>query len=151
MPDMPGKALKLAVNVKISSSLRTISHFTANFGPRFSSEIIPKLRINPQILSVECEPASAVYANVDPDIAKHFTAIIRNQFQPSSGENVIVVAALLESGHANIPAGICALQHAFQLDTDTKRVEFVDRSVTFFALRWVIDLRWGTQVYPNCM
>lgn len=127
IPELPGKALKLAINVKISSSLRTISHYTANFGPRFSENIVPKLSINPEILSVECEPASAVYRGVEPDVAKHFTAVLRNQYVPSEGENVIVVAALLESGHAGVPPGISAVQHAFKLDTEEKRADFLDR------------------------
>ncbi|KAF4613986.1 hypothetical protein D9613_007630 [Agrocybe pediades] len=126
VPDFPGIALKLAVGVKISSSLRTISHFTADFGPRFSADIVPKLAVNPKILAVETEPSSAVYRTVDPEIAKHFTAVIREEYQPPKGENVIVCAALLESGHANVPAGISAVEHAFGLDTEEKKAVFLN-------------------------
>lgn len=128
VPDFPGIALKLAVGVKISSSLRTISHFTANFGPRFS-EVVPKLAVNPAILSVELESSSAVYRRDDPEVSKHFTAVIRDEYKPREGEAVIVCAALLETGHANVPTGISAIQHTFKLDTEEKRASFLDKWV----------------------
>ncbi|KAJ3572545.1 hypothetical protein NP233_g3007 [Leucocoprinus birnbaumii] len=129
LPDLPGKALKLAVGVKISSSLRTISHFTADFGPRFSAEVVPRLAIDPDILHVETERQSAVYRADDPDSAKHFTAVIRDEYERKDGESLIVVAALLEMGHSNIPAGTSALEHLFKLDTQEKRVTFLDRYI----------------------
>ena len=122
-------ALKLSVGVKISSSLRTISHFTADFGPRFSSEIVPKLTVDRGILSIEREPASAVYNGVDSEVAKHFTAIFRETYQPVHGECVIVCAALLEVGHKGVPVGVSAVEHVFHLDTYEKRVEFLERLV----------------------
>lgn len=120
-------SLKVSVGVKISSALRTISHYTADFGPRFSEDVIPKLTINSNLLTIEREPASAVYRGVEPDLAKHFTAILRECFQPNSGENVIVCAALLESGHAGSSKGVSAIEHAFGLDTAEKKAEFLDR------------------------
>lgn len=120
-------ALKLAVGVKISSSLRTISHFTADFGPRFSADIIPKLDIDPEILSIAREPASAVYSSADPEIAKHFTAVLREEFQPEEGQALIVCAALLEMDHAGLPGGVSAVESAFNLNTDKKRATFLDR------------------------
>ena len=131
LPDFPGLALKLAVGVKISSSLRTISHFTANFGPRFSADVVPKLAIDPDILSVELETSSAVYKTSDPELAKHFTAVIREEYQVPSGQAVVVCAALLEAGHANIPPGKSAVEHIFGLDTEEKRLQFLD---TYVAL-----------------
>ncbi|KAF9484378.1 hypothetical protein BDN70DRAFT_903720 [Pholiota conissans] len=131
VPDFPEIALKLAVGVKISSSLRTISHFTANFGPRFSKEIVPKLAINPGILTVELESSSAVYRTTDPDVAKHFAAVVREVYQPASpNEVVIVVAALLEINHANVPPGISAVQHVLQLDTVQKREAFLNQYIS---------------------
>lgn len=127
IPALPGIAVKLAVGVKISSSLRTISHFTTNFGPRFSEEIVPKLTINHDILRVEREPFSAVYRGVDPDVAKHFSVLLREEYQPPPGETVIVCAALLEMDHAGAPPGVSAVQFAFGLDTEAKRVAFLDR------------------------
>lgn len=120
-------SLKLSVGVKISSALRTISHYTADFGPRFSEIVVPKLSIDPKLLTIECEPASAVYRGVDPDLAKHFTAILRDYFQPRNGENVIVCAALLESGHTGSQKGVSAVENTFGLDTNEKKAEFLDQ------------------------
>lgn len=95
VPQLPGMALKLSVGVKISSALRTISHFTADFCPRFSSQIVPKLSLNPDILSVELEPASAIYHTSDPDVAKHLTVVVRETYQPAAGEVVRFTFCLL--------------------------------------------------------
>lgn len=119
--------MKLAVGVKISSSLRTISHFTANFGPRFSAEVVPKLAVDPKILHVETERQSAIYRAQDPDVAKHFTVVIRDEYERREGETIIVVAALLEMGHKGVPAGVSAVEHLFGLDTLEKRIAFLDR------------------------
>ncbi|KAF9448315.1 hypothetical protein P691DRAFT_669682 [Macrolepiota fuliginosa MF-IS2] len=129
LPDLPGKALKLAVGVKISSSLRTISHFTADFGPRFSTEVVPKLSVDPEILHVETEGQSGVYGSQDPEMAKHFTAVIRDEYERKEGETIIVVAALLEMGHQGVPAGVSAVEHLFGLDTQEKRIAFLDRYI----------------------
>ncbi|KAJ7056636.1 IucC family-domain-containing protein [Mycena amicta] len=126
IPAMDNTALKLSVNMKISSALRTISHWTADFGPRFSEDIVPKLSVDPNIFSVAVEPASAVYSGVENSMRKHFTAIFREEFQPKKGENIAVVAALLESGHHGAPAGVSAVEHVFGLDTEAKRKTFLD-------------------------
>ena len=126
-PELPSKALKLSINVKVTSALRTISHFTADFGPRFTRDIIPKLSINPCILHIEGEPASAVYRDVEPDTAKHFTAVIRDQYEPNPGECVAVCAALFETGHQGLPEGVSVIEHIFGLNSREKRHEFLDR------------------------
>jgi len=127
VPALDNMALKLSVNMKISSALRTISHWTADFGPRFSREIVPKLAVDQKILDVEVEPASACYAGVETSVRKHFTAIFRNEYVPAPGENIVVVAALLEMGHANVPAGVSTVEHIFGLDTEAKRADFLDK------------------------
>ncbi|KAG6888931.1 hypothetical protein C0995_004944 [Termitomyces sp. Mi166 len=129
IPGLRNMALKLAVGVKISSALRTISHFTADFGPRFSNDIVPKLTIDPHILSISREPASAVYRSDDPDLAKHFTAILREEIEPEEGHALIVSAALLEMGHAGQPGGTSAVESTFRLDTYEKRAKFLDRYI----------------------
>ena len=83
-------ALKLAIGVKISSALRTISHFTANFGPRFSIEVIPHISIDHSVLFIAQETASAVHKSADPEVAKHLTAVLREEFQPKGGEALIL-------------------------------------------------------------
>ena len=139
-PDAPDIALKLSVGIRISSGLRTISHFTANFGPRFSRKIVPKLAIDPSILSIEPEVASANCsrdaegANLDPDIAKHFTVVIRKLYIPDESEAIIVCAALLETGHAGLPAGIPIVQHVMGLDSQEKRFMFFHEWVFLSSL-----------------
>ncbi|KAH9998791.1 IucC family-domain-containing protein [Russula compacta] len=129
-PDVPGIALKLSVGIRISSALRTISHFTANFGPRFSREVAPKLAIDPSILSIEQEVASAICARdaegagLDPDTVKHFAVVIRKQYIPDESEAVIICAALLETGHSGLPEGTPVVQHVMGLDTQEKRFTF---------------------------
>jgi hypothetical protein len=130
LDELPGFALKIGVGVKISSSLRTISHFTADFGPRFSADIIPRLKFDRSILEVEQEPASAIYRTGDPDVRKHFTAVLRREYKPKANENVIIVAALLEADHANTQPGTPAVIEAFNLDTKKKRIDFLDRFVS---------------------
>ncbi|KAH9177423.1 hypothetical protein EDB89DRAFT_2218461 [Lactarius sanguifluus] len=128
----PNIALKLSVGISVSSALRTISHFTANFGPRFSKEIVPKLAIDPRILTIEQEIASVVCSrdakgvSLDPDIAKHFTVVIRKQYLPVEDEAVIICAALLETGHSGLPAGVPVVQQVMRLDAPEKRLRFFD-------------------------
>jgi len=126
VPDLPGIAIKLAIGVKISSSLRTVSHFTTNFGPRFS-ELIPRLRFERELLTVAREPASAVYRSADPNVAKHLSVVLREEYQPAPNEKLIVCASLLEMDHSGSPPGMTALQHVLQLDTQDKRVDFLDQ------------------------
>lgn len=83
--------------------------------------------MNPRILSIECEPASAIYRSSDPDIAKHLTVILRKEYQPAAGQTLIVCAALLEMNHAGSPPGVSAVESAFALNTEEKRMRFLDR------------------------
>ncbi|KAJ7911504.1 IucC family-domain-containing protein [Mycena leptocephala] len=126
VPALTNMALKLSVNMKISSALRTISHWTADFGPRFSREIVPKLAVDHKIFDVELEPASAIYSGVESSLRKHFTAIFRNEYVPAPGENLAVVACLLEMGQAGVPAGVSTVEHVFGLNTEAKRAAFLD-------------------------
>jgi siderophore synthetase component len=128
-------ALKLAVGMKVSSALRTISHFTTNIGPRLSEEILPKLAIDPKILYVEREIATAAClrdekgAPVDQDIAKHFTAVLRQPYVAQDDEAVILAAALGETGYADLSLGVPAVQHLLGLNTYQKRLSFFDEYV----------------------
>jgi siderophore synthetase component len=128
--EAPDIALKLSVGIRVSSALRTVSHYTADFGPRFSRDVVPRLAIDPGILTIEQEVASAICArdaegaNLDPDIVKHFTVVIRKQYTPAESEAVIICAALLETGHPGLQAGIPTVQHILGLDTQDKRLEF---------------------------
>jgi hypothetical protein len=121
-------AFKLSIGVRISSALRTISHFTADFGPRFSRHVVPKLAVNPEILHIEIETSSAVYRSADPEVAKHFTAVIREKFRPPNGQAVVIVAALLDMGHAGLDENVSVVEHVFELDSEEKKEAFLNRS-----------------------
>jgi len=70
---------------------------------------------------------SAVYRTSDPEIAKHFTTVFRDEYEAPEGETLVVVAALLETGHGGVSPGMSAVEHALGLDTVEKRVAFLDR------------------------
>jgi hypothetical protein len=129
VPELRGFSLKLAIGVKISSALRTVTHFTADFGPRFSAEVVPRLAIDSNIFAIELETSTAVYSSEDKDLAKHLTVIVRENYPREEGEVIIVVACLLESDLAGMPPGIPVVQHILGLDTEEKRVDFLDSYV----------------------
>ena len=78
-------------------------------------------------MSVEREPASAIYSSVDPEIAKHLSVVLREEYQPEAGQSLIVCAALLEMDHSGTPVGMSAVEHVFALNTEEKRMAFLDR------------------------
>ena len=129
-PEAPDIALKLSVGIRISSVIRTICRFRANLGPRISTKVVPKLAIDTGILSIEQEVASVICARdaegvyLDPDIAEHFTAVIRKPYIPDESEAAIICAALLETGHSGLPVGIPVVQHIMGLDSQEKRFTF---------------------------
>lgn len=95
------------------------------------------MAIDPGILKIEQEVASAICArdaegaSLDPDIAKHFTIVIRKQYHPDESEAVIMCAALVETGHMDLPAGIPVVQHILGLDTQEKRLAFFREYVSY--------------------
>ncbi|GJJ10654.1 hypothetical protein Clacol_004881 [Clathrus columnatus] len=130
LPSSGNLTLKTAVGVKISSALRTISHFTAYFSPKFGRDIVPKLAINSNVLIIENEVASAVYNHNDPDIAKHCTAMLRITYDGSEkGDKVIPAAVLIESAYQDENDGIPAAVTALSLDSDSKRYAFLERYI----------------------
>jgi len=64
---------------------------------------------------------------------KHFTVVIREQYEPAEKEAVIVTAALLEMDLAGLAPGVSVVQHVFELDSEAKREAFLDRSACFCA------------------
>jgi siderophore synthetase component len=128
LPCSPELALKLSIGMKISSALRTISHFTAYAGPLFGRDIVPHLAIDRQVLIIEKEVASAVYCHKDPEIAKHLTAIIRKAYDgEGNGENVVLAATLTESGYRDKAGEEPAVVTALGLDTPDKKLIFLER------------------------
>lgn len=126
--------LKLGVGIKLTSAVRTISPASAYLGPRFSAQVVPALSINPKVLTVARELASVVHANSDSEIAKHCATIIREAHELTSdekNERLIVCTALVESGHAGEGGDIPAVIRVFDLDTEEKRSQWLDRFAVF--------------------
>lgn len=114
--------------MKISSALRTISHFTVYAGPLFGRDVVPHLAINRKILVVENEVASAIYRHDEPEIAKHCAAIIRETYTgEEQREAVVVAAALAETAHGETGDEVPAVVTALGLDTANKKLRFLER------------------------
>ncbi len=123
-------SLKLAIGLKLTQAVRAISPAAAYLGPRFSSQVVPRLKLDPNVVTVAKELASVVHAHPDPEIAKYCGAIVREAHENNSerrGEKVIVCAALVESGHAGEGGHLPAVIRIFKLDTEEKRRHWLDR------------------------
>lgn len=157
IPNYPDILLKLSVGITVSSALRTISHFTANIGPRLS-KLIPMLAIDKEILHVEPEVASAVCMRtkegkeMSHDVVKHLTAVVRRPYETRPGEAVILTAALVEYGHEGAQSGVSVVEQLFGLDTDMKRVaffeEYVFRDFLSHEPRQLTRKPWTSAVIP---
>lgn len=122
-------SLKLCLGMKVTSALRTITPFTTYFGPGFSKNVVPKLTVNHSILQIERELASTCYVHPDFNVAKHCSCVIREAFENTSvdrGEKVIVCAALVEKCQSP-DSKISLVEHVWALDSEAKKVEFLDR------------------------
>jgi len=137
VPDASDRILlKLALGLQVTQAKRLIYPDAAYFGPRFSTQIVPHLKLDPNVVIVAKDLASVVHAHPDQDIAGHCGAIIREAHDINSeerGERVIVCNALVESGHAGEGGHLPAVIRIFQLDTVEKRRNWLDRcSVLLF-------------------
>ena len=129
VPDASSDILvKLTIGLKLTQYLRTISPGSAYIGPRFSDQVIPHLKLDPDVVIVAKELASVIHAHPDPHVAKHCAAIVREAHSEERGERVIVCTALVESGHAGEGGHLPAVIRIFQLDTEEKRRDWLDRS-----------------------
>ncbi|KAI8337933.1 IucC family-domain-containing protein [Chlamydoabsidia padenii] len=126
----PGMSLKLCLGIKVSSALRTITPFTTYFGPGFSSGVVPHLTFDPKVLTIERELASAVYIHDDTDIAKHCSCVLREavEYDTDNQDTIVPCAALVEKIQRP-DTDITLVKHVWNLDTDEKRVDFLDRYV----------------------
>jgi len=131
VPDASDKvSLKLSLGLQLTQAIRLIYPEHAYFGPRFSAQVIPHLKLDPNVVIVANELASVIHAHPDPDIAGHCGAIIREAHENNSeerGERVIVCNALVESGHAGEGGHLPAVIRIFQLDSVEKRRNWLDR------------------------
>ncbi|KAI7869191.1 hypothetical protein BDF14DRAFT_1785851 [Spinellus fusiger] len=130
---LPGLSIKLALGVKISSALRTITPFSTHFGPGFSFEVVPKLTYDHNVLTVQRELGSVVHKNENFDISKHCSCVLREaaEFVPlntNDSDKVIVCAALVEKIQRP-DTDTTLVTHVWQLDSDDKIVAFLDRYI----------------------
>ncbi|KAJ7220103.1 IucC family-domain-containing protein [Mycena pura] len=128
-------SLKLGVGLKLTSAIRTISPASAYLGPRFSAQVVPALTMDRTIITVARELASVVHAHPEGDTAKHCAAIIREAYENTSeerGERLIVCTALVEKGHAGEGGHEYAVIRVFELDTEERRIAWLDKFVKLF-------------------
>ncbi|EKM78594.1 hypothetical protein AGABI1DRAFT_121041 [Agaricus bisporus var. burnettii JB137-S8] len=128
-------SLKLGVGIKLTSAVRTISPESAYLGPRFSSQVVPFLELDPEIVTVAKELASVVHAHPNGEIGKHCAAIVRECYENTSeerGERLIVCTSLVESGHSGEGGDVPPVIRVFNLDTEDKRAEWLDKFVAIF-------------------
>ncbi|KZV67527.1 hypothetical protein PENSPDRAFT_611311, partial [Peniophora sp. CONT] len=128
-------SLKLGVGIKLTSAVRTISPASAYLGPRFSSQVVPALSMDRNILTVARELASVVHTNPDGEIAKHCAAIIRECHENGAeerGERLIVCTSLVEKGHEGAPRGMPSVIRVFKLDTEEKRLAWLEEFCKMF-------------------
>ncbi|KAI9509795.1 IucC family-domain-containing protein [Russula earlei] len=128
--------LKLGVGIKLTSAVRTISPASAYLGPRFSAQVVPALHYDRSLLTVARELASVVHVCPDSDIAKHCSAIVRecheNGSDEARGERLIVCTSLTEIGHAGTDGVTPSVVRVFELDTEDKRVRWLDDFARLF-------------------
>jgi len=136
LPDvLPTTQLKLAVGIKLTSAVRTISPASVYLGPRFSAQVVPALHFDRTLLTVARELASVGHIDPDGEIAKHCGAIVRECYENGSetrGERHIVCTSLVERGHAGTDGVTPAVVRVFGLDTEDKRMRWLDDFVRIF-------------------
>ncbi|KAF4613555.1 hypothetical protein D9613_007629 [Agrocybe pediades] len=130
-----GLHLKLGVGMKLTSAVRTISPESAYLGPRFSAQVVPVLIMDRTIVTVARELASVVHSNPNGEIAKHCAALVREYHEDSAedrNERLIVCTALVEKGHAGVDKDIPSVTRVFGLDTQEKRLQWLEKFVAIF-------------------
>lgn len=125
VPDTsPDLSIKLALGIKVTSALRTVTRWTTHQGPGMLG-MMDKMEARYPKLRVLRELASAVSQDPDHDVAKHAGCIIRQE--PSlacpPGEQVILCAGLVESDATGTPHCI----RLFSLKDHAARVDFLTR------------------------
>ncbi|CAG8678106.1 8786_t:CDS:2, partial [Racocetra fulgida] len=129
VPGVPGFAFKLALGIKVSSAMRTVSPWTTHTGPEFIP-IFKKLCINKEILKIANAVATATVTEQNYDIAKHLSCIIREDFSDLN-EKVIICAALTERDEN----GISVVEKVWKLDTEEKHTLFASTGLRANVLK----------------
>ncbi|KAI9320739.1 IucC family-domain-containing protein [Dichotomocladium elegans] len=122
-------SLKLCIGVKVTSALRIVSPFSTHFGPGFSSNVIPHLTYDHDILHIQRELASVIYNHPDTDMAKHCSCVIR-ECKEEEGEINIVAAALVEKIQ-KADTDETLVKHVWNLHSEQASAAFLDRYVKF--------------------
>ncbi|TFK28165.1 hypothetical protein FA15DRAFT_584786 [Coprinopsis marcescibilis] len=150
--------LKLAVGIKLTSAVRTISPESAYLGPRFSTRVVPALRLDPNIVTVAKELASVVHSNPDGEIAKHCAALIREYHEGISEdhkERLIVCTSLVENGHSGLHGNVPPVIRIFDLDTEEKRLRWLEKFLDVFFRAFLPTVLYngvGFECHPqNCV
>ncbi|KAF7338968.1 hypothetical protein MVEN_01973000 [Mycena venus] len=128
-------SMKVGLGIKLIGDVRTISPVAAHFVPRFSAQVVPALTMDRRLVTVARELASVVHTHPDDEVAGHCTAIIREAHDSISekrGERHIVCSSLSEKGHAGEGGHLPSVIRVFELDTEAKRLEWLDRYVKLF-------------------
>ncbi len=91
-------SIKLPVGIKLTSTLRTITPWTAYLGPRINQALDAVITDKKALIALR-EPASVCSANPDFDIAKHLACIVREDAEALTlpNERVVLCLALTES------------------------------------------------------
>lgn len=91
-------SIKLPIGIKLTSTLRTITPWTAYLGPRINQALDAVIADKKALIALR-EPASICSANPDFDIAKHLACIVRDdaEAQALPDERVVLCLALTES------------------------------------------------------
>lgn len=134
---MRDKQLKLAFGVRLTSAVRTISPASAFLGPRFSSQVVPNLTYDRQLMIVQKELASVSSVHPDGEIAKHLGCIIRecyeNTCEVEHNERAIVCTALVETGFGGSDE-TPLVTIAFDLHDEEKRIAWLDRYLSIIRI-----------------
>ncbi|CDS10223.1 hypothetical protein LRAMOSA02899 [Lichtheimia ramosa] len=120
-------SLKLCIGIKVSSALRIVSPFSTHFGPGFSANVVPRLSYDRNVLTIQRELASAIYRHDDPHMAKHCSCVVREA--PESEEDIDIVAAALVEKIQQPDTDETLVKHVWKLDTEEKRIAFMDRYI----------------------
>ena len=129
---LPETHLKFPLGVKLTSVFRTLSPASVYTGPRFSAQVVPALHIDPSLLTVARELASVGHVDPDSEIAQHCAAIVRECHENDSearGERLVVCTSLVEHGHAGTDGVTPSVVRVFGLDTEDKRIKWLDEWV----------------------
>ncbi|KAI8144189.1 hypothetical protein BJV82DRAFT_513754 [Fennellomyces sp. T-0311] len=129
-----GQTIKLSLGIELASITRNIPPASARYGYRFSTEVVPHMSYNPNVLTIQTEPASVCYLDSDPEIAKHLCCIVRNSEEirtTATNHRFAVCAALVEKIQRPDTSQTLAT-HAWKLDTQEKRTKFLNEYIRLF-------------------